>query len=193
MGIRFYCPNGHKMNVKSYLAGKIGFCPECGARMQIPYEDTRPSSKALKDAGVNPATHPTAAPANTANEILSETSPGGIFASNGTADTPADSPTTLPSETSGNATTPVPVPISPEPTALQTAPSIPPGVNPLLTDNTLVWYLHIPGGTQYGPVASEVVATWIRERRIAPDMLVWREDWPEWKEAKAVFPEVLQY
>ena len=38
MGIRFYCPNGHKLNVKSFLAGKRGICPHCDARFDIPNE-----------------------------------------------------------------------------------------------------------------------------------------------------------
>jgi hypothetical protein len=45
MGIRFFCPNGHKQNVKSYLAGQTGICPTCGIKMQIPHESTRTSSK----------------------------------------------------------------------------------------------------------------------------------------------------
>jgi GYF domain 2 len=36
MGIRFLCPNGHKLNVKADLAGKRASCPECGAKLQIP-------------------------------------------------------------------------------------------------------------------------------------------------------------
>jgi hypothetical protein len=44
MGIRFFCPNGHKLNVKSHLAGKVGYCPECNVRMMIPMESTRSSS-----------------------------------------------------------------------------------------------------------------------------------------------------
>lgn len=36
MGIRFLCPNGHKLNVKSFLAGKRGICPRCGERFYIP-------------------------------------------------------------------------------------------------------------------------------------------------------------
>jgi hypothetical protein len=36
MGIKFNCPNGHKLHVKSFLAGKKGVCPECGARFRIP-------------------------------------------------------------------------------------------------------------------------------------------------------------
>ncbi|MCI0334167.1 MAG: hypothetical protein L0228_13195 [Planctomycetes bacterium] len=36
MGIRFTCPNGHKLHVKAFLAGKRGVCPQCGARITIP-------------------------------------------------------------------------------------------------------------------------------------------------------------
>ncbi|HEX2476661.1 MAG TPA: hypothetical protein VHK01_18050 [Lacipirellulaceae bacterium] len=36
MGIRFSCPNGHKLNVKENLAGKRGICPACGAKFVIP-------------------------------------------------------------------------------------------------------------------------------------------------------------
>lgn len=38
MGIRFTCPNGHKLNVKSFLAGKRGVCPQCGTSVRIPDE-----------------------------------------------------------------------------------------------------------------------------------------------------------
>jgi hypothetical protein len=36
MGIRFRCPNGHKIHVKTFLAGKAGFCPECQVKVRIP-------------------------------------------------------------------------------------------------------------------------------------------------------------
>ena len=39
MGIKFRCPNGHKLNVKSFLAGKRGVCPDCGQTFRIPPED----------------------------------------------------------------------------------------------------------------------------------------------------------
>ena len=45
MGIRFYCPNGHKLNVKPFQAGLTGICPFCGAKMQIPQKSTRRSSR----------------------------------------------------------------------------------------------------------------------------------------------------
>src|SRR5262245_5988746 len=36
MGIRFNCPNGHKLNVKASLAGRRAICPECGAKLVVP-------------------------------------------------------------------------------------------------------------------------------------------------------------
>src|SRR4051794_20018198 len=39
MGIKFNCPNGHKLHVKSFLAGKKGVCPKCGVRIVIPREN----------------------------------------------------------------------------------------------------------------------------------------------------------
>jgi hypothetical protein len=38
MGIRLQCPNGHKVHVKAFLAGKRGVCPQCGARFDIPHD-----------------------------------------------------------------------------------------------------------------------------------------------------------
>jgi hypothetical protein len=48
MGIRFYCPNGHKLNVKPFQAGLTGICPFCGAKMPIPVKSTRRSSRSKK-------------------------------------------------------------------------------------------------------------------------------------------------
>ena len=45
MGIRFFCPNGHKLNVKEFQAGRRGICPFCGARILIPTQSTRPATK----------------------------------------------------------------------------------------------------------------------------------------------------
>jgi hypothetical protein len=55
MGIRFYCPQGHKLNVKSFLAGKKGFCPHCNAKVDVPLRSTRPSSKEDKQKSVQSA------------------------------------------------------------------------------------------------------------------------------------------
>src|SRR5262245_21532760 len=36
MGIKFHCPQGHRLNVKAFLAGKKGICPKCGTKVRIP-------------------------------------------------------------------------------------------------------------------------------------------------------------
>jgi hypothetical protein len=50
MGIKFLCPNGHKLHVKSFLSGKKAICPKCGARVTVPAENqsaaANPSSAA---------------------------------------------------------------------------------------------------------------------------------------------------
>ena len=51
MGIRFTCPNGHKLNVKTFLAGRTGFCPYCGERVEIPKQSTRTPGKSGKGRG----------------------------------------------------------------------------------------------------------------------------------------------
>ncbi|MBX3426308.1 MAG: DUF4339 domain-containing protein [Pirellulales bacterium] len=38
MGVRFECPNGHKLNIKTDLIGKRGICPACQARFIVPAE-----------------------------------------------------------------------------------------------------------------------------------------------------------
>ena len=45
MGIRFSCPNGHKLNVKSFQAGMRGVCPYCGAKFTIPTESSQTTSE----------------------------------------------------------------------------------------------------------------------------------------------------
>jgi hypothetical protein len=47
MGIRVTCPAGHKLHVKTFLAGKRGVCPRCGAKFLIPLEQpSRPAALA---------------------------------------------------------------------------------------------------------------------------------------------------
>lgn len=45
MGIRFYCPNGCKVHVKAFQAGRRGICPHCGVGVDIPLKSTRPASR----------------------------------------------------------------------------------------------------------------------------------------------------
>jgi len=67
-----------------------------------------------------------------------------------------------------------------------------PSASALLSDPNAVWYLQVPHGPQYGPATGAVVENWIKERRISPEMLVWKEGWSQWVEAKNAFPELTQ-
>ena len=55
MGIRCYCPQGHKLNVKAEQAGKIGICPKCRVRFRIPLESTRASHSHKTEDAAEPA------------------------------------------------------------------------------------------------------------------------------------------
>ena len=61
MGIRCYCPNGHRLNIKSFLAGKKGVCPHCDARFRIPLESEpkREEAPGASQAPATPAPAPT--------------------------------------------------------------------------------------------------------------------------------------
>lgn len=55
MGIRFQCPNGHRLNVKSHLAGKRGVCPECQAKFVIPTENAVQEASRIREEVVHSA------------------------------------------------------------------------------------------------------------------------------------------
>ena len=52
MGIRFFCPNGHKLHVKSFLAGKRGICPECGVKVDIPGDSENSAEEIMRRADI---------------------------------------------------------------------------------------------------------------------------------------------
>jgi hypothetical protein len=56
--------------------------------------------------------------------------------------------------------------------------------------NATQWYVRPPAGGQYGPADDELIKNWIAEYRITPSTLVWRDGWPQWKNASEVFPEL---
>jgi hypothetical protein len=169
MGIRFYCPNGHKLNVKAFLAGRRGICPHCGAKVQIPAES------ALAGAAPDPPRqedHP-------GNPPLPSTSPlakgeGGDASSEEVAVVELEP--AMPGPLAGGAgqaargpDRPVPLPHSP-PDLLAEAPDA-------------AWYVRPPAGGQFGPANGRTMRQWIEEGRISGDSLVWREGWRDWQEA----------
>jgi len=74
-----------------------------------------------------------------------------------------------------------------EPVTPEAVPATPPAAGPT---NAPQWYVRPPAGGQYGPANDELIKSWIAEYRITPSTLVWRDGWPQWKNASEVFPEL---
>lgn len=71
MGIRFLCDTcGKKIHVKDFLAGKRGFCPKCGAGVDIPLESQLPRGRAKHAAP--PESEPATALSQAALRLLPE-------------------------------------------------------------------------------------------------------------------------
>jgi hypothetical protein len=181
MGIRFYCPNGHKLNVKDFQAGQKGICPHCGVKIQIPLVSTRPSSREEKShrqggAMQMPTTMPCATAAPQALPTGAATSPVAVASPVTEAVQP---PTSFPSASTTFGATPAPS-------------SVPRGgiADPLVEAGDAVWYVRPPSGGQFGPAGAAVMRTWLAEGRVSADALVWREGWRDWQQAGNVFSQL---
>jgi len=160
MGIRFYCPAGHKLNVKSFLAGKRGICPHCQAKFEIPTE----SDPSLLSGDSSRLTEAAANLSDASGPDLSTTPvvPAAATLPSAAITEPiADATKTPPPSTSHD-------PIADAPHA--------------------IWYVRPPSGGQFGPATADIMRTWISEGRVPKDAMVWREGWPEWQTASALFP-----
>lgn len=124
MGIKFRCPNGHKLHVKSFLAGKRGICPHCGVKVRIPEAsvtadeaDDSPESDASIEGGISTAVATAAAKSiaesSTATSAVarpSVTSAAPVSAAPVVAVTPVS---VTPTVTPAAAAAPTPTPIAP--------------------------------------------------------------------------------
>lgn len=167
MGIRFLCHAcDRKLNVKSFLAGKKGICPHCGASVRIPTESQIPSRKELLAASQG------AAPANGyAEQEMGESISIATTSEAGSAAGSAQVPAT--------------------PTAAVATPvAAPARTDPIDENPDAIWYVRPPSGGQYGPADGDVMRRWISEKRVSAEGLVWREGWPEWKKGGEVFPQL---
>jgi hypothetical protein len=158
MGIKFHCPNGHKLNVKAFLAGKKGVCPKCGTKVRIPTE----SEPGLVDSDVE-ETEPTHEGAVKSNGS------GAVAAPVMTAPkAPAVSTAAAPAHAQHAAEAASDDPIAEAPSA--------------------TWYVRPPTGGQYGPARGDIMRKWLSEGRVSSDSLVWREGWTDWQNAGKLFP-----
>lgn len=166
MGIRFFCPQGHKLNVKSFLAGKMGICPHCDARVKIPLTSTRPSTKAInRDVEGHAEALPLASPLEDLDQVL-EVAEAGLP---GTGNSAEALPRTLPESVSAD----------PPPRG---------SADPLKESPEAQWYVcPEPGGQNYGPATAELMRQWVQEGRVQGEHLVWREGWENWQRAGDCF------
>ena len=150
MGIRFYCPNGHKLNVKTFQAGMRGICPYCGAKIEIPLKSTRPSSKQERAA-------------RKAGSEAVDQAPGGPAADS--EPQPADR---VESPVTASDFGPSVAQAQPDPVAApqQSAADASAPADPLVAAADVVWYVRPASGGQFGPsMATTPARCWTRWRR----------------------------
>lgn len=161
MGIKFLCPNGHKLHVKSFLSGKRAICPKCGARVVVPADPTsvvEPETASSFDSSSSAILE--------SASTLGQAAPAAEFepAKAATAILPAAGPSSSP------------------------APSQP--GDPIDESPSAVWYVRPATGGQFGPASGEIMRAWITEGRVGASSLVWRAGWEEWRAASAIFPQL---
>ncbi len=209
MGIRFSCHGcGKPLNIKTELAGRRGLCPECGTKFRIPLADTEfstpiassgpragntvtpnePSAAAATPQAATPkaatpkaaikqieAPRPSAA-ATVAQEVAPQTKRIASGQESATSEPAANQP-------AGKA------PLNP---AVATSAVSSAGAEPelLSSESTATWYVRPPSGGQYGPATSAMLKVWIDEGRVAKNALLWKDGWPQWREASDALPEI---
>ncbi len=192
MGIRFRCPNGHKLHVKAFQGGKRGICPQCGVKLTIPLESDPELVQDSKQPGEGDpsVSRPSASPDAVQSELpVAESSrnpsPPAKESLAPQASSGADPPLSLERiEPSGGESVTGSVSTSAE----STAASVSESTDPITEAPHATWYVQPPSGGQYGPASGDIMRTWISEGRVTRDSLVWREGWADWKLAGPLFP-----
>jgi GYF domain 2 len=173
MGIKFHCPNGHKLNVKAFLAGKKGVCPKCGTKFRIPAESEPGLDSDLEegDAGASGIKSGNGSPAANRPQIPVAAAVPGAARSHAEG-VPVAAVAASPSK---------PTPSAPPAHGAASA-------DPIAEAPQAVWYVRPPTGGQFGPARGDLMRTWLGEGRVTSDSLVWREGWTDWQSAGKIFP-----
>lgn len=163
MGIRFACHVCDKhLNIKQELAGRRGVCPACSSKFRIPLRDAEKSTPI--------ESHTSHSQAKAAEGHQARNGSGRV----------GDSET----RPSTNA-------VSEEPVEVDSIESAGGASISLLDDDAdATWYVRPPSGGQYGPASGAVLRQWINEGRVASTALLWRDGWPQWRDASEALPEL---
>lgn len=182
MGIKFCCQAcDKKLHVKSFLAGKRGVCPKCGATIRIPLH----SDAAYSDATYSDATPPGDEEASEPRHPPAAGTSAGQSAAGRTPQREA------PSAPAAQKTVRATAPVSSghqAPDAAGVGTSVAP--DPIAEAPDAVWYVRPPTGGQFGPADGAIMLRWLEDGRVSADALVWREGWSDWKTAGPVFPSL---
>ncbi len=216
MGIRFYCPKGHKLNVKEFLAGKKAICPYCGQRVLVPMESTRPSSRRPKSDG-QAQSHIQESPSQSALDAVAagfSIAAGSSIIVAGVGNVAADSSPDMPDRASGDngafsgsvsdmltqMSEAAPAPSDPSASASNvlagagkvaawTDNPLAEAKDPLSDANHFLWYVRPASGGQLGPAPNDIMRHWLAKGRIQADSFVWHDGWADWQLARNVFPQ----
>ncbi|HEV3021041.1 MAG TPA: DUF4339 domain-containing protein, partial [Pirellulales bacterium] len=184
------------------MAGKRGRCPRCNEKISIPAESEPAEGavataleQAVVPAGAKWTTGPVPVKAPVSARVSApgkSSAPAKAKAGGPAPGTPAPAAANSPAQTAQPLKQPDPNSHAVAPSAAAaTRPTPGPAPDPISEAPQLQWYVMPPGASsQYGPAAGDAFRSWIQEGRVTSESLVWRQDWPEWKRAGNVFPEL---
>jgi DNA-directed RNA polymerase subunit RPC12/RpoP len=204
MGVRFACHVCNKqLNIKRELAGRRGVCPQCQSRIRIPMEDTAQSSP-VDDVRIIQSNAANSAGRAASQEAAGSTGNGGgaaVMAESQRVSKTAVSTPAAPATCVSNGAPVVTDHHVTDRHAGQTLdvqnPSGQAGnVQQVAAGSILdeepdaTWYVRPPSGGQYGPASTVELQEWITQGRVAASALLWRDGWPQWRDASDALPEM---
>ena len=196
MGIVSYCPNGHRVKVKDYQAGRRGLCPTCGAKFRIPTAPAVPGgSKAVGAAPGVAAGVPTEPELPLARFVpldpaVVTTLPRVLpFGSASAAAAAVAAAAAREQHEAGELNADVTA-FESEPIASEPAGAAAQQFHAAIADRPdLSWCIAYPGGTPSAPVDALTMQEWLAGGQAEGTELVWRADWADWRPVRGVFPE----
>ena len=188
MGICFFCPNGHPLNVKAELAGRIGLCPKCRVKMRIPLQSTREINEKdyhgqqTAEAIADTRGRESVPPKSNADSRISSRESALSLSSASESESPVNE---LIMRATEKSTRNVRERRYDAETDLSDSAA-------LLNDPDALWYVITLDNRRYGPAQGSVLRAWIDERRVGPRTRILRSGWQAPIEAGQVFPEIVK-
>jgi DNA-directed RNA polymerase subunit RPC12/RpoP len=204
MGVRFACHVCNKqLNIKRELAGRRGVCPQCQSRIRIPMEDTAQSSP-VDDVRIIQSNAANSAGRAASQEAAGSTGNGGGAAVMAESQRVSKTAVSTPAAPATRVSNGAPVVTDHHVTDRHAGQTLdvqnPSGqagnVQQVAAGSILdeepdaTWYVRPPSGGQYGPASTVELQEWITQGRVAASALLWRDGWPQWRDASDALPEM---